>query len=645
MVIREPGRVLVMVSAGVLLAAAAMVLLGALRLGATTDEPFHVQRWENFSTTGWYLADFQLDRERPGPGVTDQFVYGPATTALLQGLGPSGVDEADYRLRHVGIALISLLGVAAVVATARIMLRSWRWGLVAGAVLGAMPLWTGLGMFNLKDTPVATGCALVTLGLTVLAREDPGSRRVRVAAPASTAVGLFLSVGTRPGIWVLVFAAVVVGIALIGLGPGWTRWRSRELLAGVGIAAAALAWLYPKVFLDPDWFLRSVTSSSQFGAVRAKKSFVPIHVLTDQPLLITVLALGGSVFVLHGALAARRRLAAPEIGGLLVLVQAAALPMTTLLHHTALENDLRQLLHAAPAVAVLATVAVARVAARTRPVVATSVAAVALIAPTVDQATLFPYNYVWTNPIDDLRRLSTQDQRDYMALSFAEAAESLEGPGRLICNKQTDREGLYRTPPMRLDDEDCPILSPAFGRRDRDVDLVSSTFWFVGMRFEQPDTCTETKRVTRLLHGRTVPLSVLARCTRDFLQLGTTVTPVDGDDRTGTTAFASGWTIPVEGRPNPWGRPGARATGSSAALAFTVPDDLRGRALDLVLDTDGRAQEQVTARVGSAITPVRWEGSALRIPFRPGAGPRPHPSGRRSRPRRGRAPSGREIVT
>ena len=42
----------------------------------------------------------------------------------------------------------------------RLLLRTWSWGLVCGAALVAVPMWTGHAMVNIKDIPVATGYTL-----------------------------------------------------------------------------------------------------------------------------------------------------------------------------------------------------------------------------------------------------------------------------------------------------------------------------------------------------------------------------------------------------------------------------------------------------------------------------------------------------
>lgn len=612
----EPHRALVVVSALTLLAATVMVLLGAFRIGVTTDEPFHVQRYDNYRATGWYLADFQMDDGRPGTGVTDQFVYAPAAMTLLHGLNElTGTDDPDsvgesrtaYQVRHLGIALIGLLGVAAAVVMARIVLGSWRWGLVAGAALGAMPLWTGLAMFDVKDTPVASGFALITLGLTLAARREPGSRLLRLGTPAALAAGVLLCVGTRPGMW----AGVVPGVIVVLVLAGASRRRLLELAVGLGAGLASACALYPKVFLDPSWPYHAVTSSADFGTQRADRTFVPLHVAVDLPLLLTGLAVVGAVVVLTPLVRKRGRALAPaEIGGVLLLAQATALPAVTLVRSTAIQNDLRHLLFAAPEVAVLAAVGALALISRRR-AVASGLVAAALVLPTVDQATLFPYNYVWTNPLDALRSPEDTENRDHMAASFATAAGAAGPVGRIICSKPADPGGPLPTVPARFDDEDCPAFAGT-AVRDRPVDLLSPVFYRVGMTYLDRPNCAPVAEVTRLLHGHRTTISALARCTRPVgvLRPDRAIVP----ERPGSLApLGTGWLLPEYGRPNAWGHPGARATGDRATLVFTTPERLLGEELVLVLR--GRIGSPTTARVNGVDVAAERGAHTLRIPL------------------------------
>ena len=75
--------------------------------------------------------------DEPGPWEDQQFVYGPATMLLLQGWsllwgvdGASGVSATPeaFAVRHLGVGLIAMVGVAAAASLTRLLLRSWSLG-------------------------------------------------------------------------------------------------------------------------------------------------------------------------------------------------------------------------------------------------------------------------------------------------------------------------------------------------------------------------------------------------------------------------------------------------------------------------------------------------------------------------------------
>ena len=188
-------------------------------MGVSTDEPAHVDRYENLHERGWYLLDDDFDGDEPGSWVTDEYVYGPVFTQLMHvtnrvvGLDPPaalGTSVEAYAGRHLVVGLCGLLGVFAVAAIGRRLLGSWSWGLVAAATLMAIPMWPGLSMFDFKDVPAATGYTLVTLGLVeLLFVQEAGWKRT--AWPAVTlAAGLVLAIGVRPGLWPGLAASVLV---------------------------------------------------------------------------------------------------------------------------------------------------------------------------------------------------------------------------------------------------------------------------------------------------------------------------------------------------------------------------------------------------------------------------------------------------
>ena len=62
----QPPRWFVWLCAAVVVAATAVTLAGAVRIGITVDETFHVVRLGNYLDHGWYLLDDDLRAGRPG---------------------------------------------------------------------------------------------------------------------------------------------------------------------------------------------------------------------------------------------------------------------------------------------------------------------------------------------------------------------------------------------------------------------------------------------------------------------------------------------------------------------------------------------------------------------------------------------------
>ncbi|HEY0952464.1 hypothetical protein, partial [Nocardioides sp.] len=195
---RPVPRPLLAVAAVVLVAAVVMVFAGGWRTGVSWDETYHVLRMRTFlGPSGWYVLDHDLHGDAPGSWVGSAYVYAPVTMLLLHawsmltGVDSSGVVSASasaYAVRHLGVGLLSLPALAAVAVLARLLLRSWAWGLVAAAALAAMPAWTGHAMFNVKDVPVATGYTLASLGFAVVATAR--APRLLVAGAATAAAGV-----------------------------------------------------------------------------------------------------------------------------------------------------------------------------------------------------------------------------------------------------------------------------------------------------------------------------------------------------------------------------------------------------------------------------------------------------------------------
>lgn len=632
----DAGRVprpIQVVAALSLVAGVVMVVVGGFRIGVTSDEPLHVQRFNNYLATGWYLGDGQVAAGDPIDGMKQQYVYAPATTLLLHGIGvAAGVEEpraaastADaYAARHLGIAMISLIGVLAVAATARLLLGRWGWGLVAAAVMVAVPLWTGHAMFNVKDVPVATGYAVATLGLALIARERrPATRIVSLGGPAALALGTFLCVGTRPGMWAGIAAScgtLVLCRALARFRGAEKQeeapsdlWRIRDVTVALAAAAAGLWAIYPQVFGSPiEALIRSASGSANFIPTSTSWSFIPSRVAFQMPLLILALVAVGTVIACRELVAARSGWTYRSTLLTLVLVQMSVLPVIGIVKGANLYGDLRQVLFALPGAVVLATVGIGWLVAvvrrradrdRTGPPLVSAVVCVALALPVVDQALTFPYNYAHYNPLANITGLTVLG--DYYRASAREVVEEIPAEGRVICSPEDDGGGgLLRL--AHLDGwVDCAesgsLLAPYDDRRRGSARaLEPDEFWAVTFASTGRigERCVEVESVTRRTLLRTLGLATLSRCRTPFPVLSEEVLQFrTGSDR-GLSVPDRGWrSIGVDGT-----EAGLLFSDGPGTMTFGLSEAFSGRQVRLVLEAS--AALDVGARFGGRALPT-----------------------------------------
>lgn len=631
---RPPPRLLVVVSLGVLGLASVLAVLGALRTGITTDEPIHVMRLRNFFETGWYALDWDYRGDGPGSEGTNTFVYGPVAMLLLHGWsalcgaeswGEVSASAHAYDVRHLGVVLIGLVGLAAVVAIGRVVLRQWRWGLVAAAVLAAIPMWTGHQMFNVKDVPVATGSTLVTLGLLVYLRYETPARWLRVARAATLAAGLVLTMGTRPGMWpgiLAAFVVVLVGIRFANPGRRQALVTLGELAAGCAVAAGALVAIYPKLFGSPlEALPRTSESSSSFlDGLKSDRSYVPRKLAEEMPTLLLVFVVTGMVVGLLLLVNQWRWSPVPAFRIALVGVQTAALPVAAVVMGSDLYHGLRQLLFAAPTAAVLGAVGMAwwlRRGFRGAAAVP-AVAAAALVLPMVDQVTLQPYQTTYVNLATDVIAAPYtgplgRPGGDYWRSSIPELVDGTTVEDQLVCKSlvtplskiayRFTNGGTFSTsrsldcrqePNGPLAPSGIAIPTNAVGREFAAV--------IIG---PLPANCTAERDVSRYRHGFKVVLTTLAQCTSRVATLTSTGVVADSPDL-GTAKRGDLWRYAADG----WEQwPGDRAITArmaSAVLGFRPLPVCTRTGCDLVLGTVAdTVPEDLTARVSSDDVPVR----------------------------------------
>jgi hypothetical protein len=431
-----------------------MVLVGSQQIGVSTDEPGHVRRLNAYLETGLYVRAFEVRETPPGQIPTGAYVYGPVTSLLqhdverVLGKEPQWSAKTrpyHYAIRHLVIAGIAIVGLLAAALTAGMILGDWRWGVMTAGILSAMPLWTGHGMYNMKDTPVATGHMLITLALVLLALAKPATKPLAILFSGITlTVGTVLMLGTRPGGWPSLLASLVVFAVIV------FRSRADQTRASLGRLAAtivvslvasysALVAFYPRIFGNlPRALYMSAFGSADYSGLGdhspSSRSYVFKHLLIDLPLgLVALMLLGTAVaFVL---LAVQRRRSTHLDCLALVGSQAFALIAAAVILDSSLYHGLRQLLFAVPAFAILATVGLAALLTKTKPGLPQRAAAVAagiaLILPTIVQFTLFPYQYSYINVAAEQLGVGADD--DYFGTSFREYAYKDPQDVKIIC--------------------------------------------------------------------------------------------------------------------------------------------------------------------------------------------------------------------
>jgi len=450
----KPPAFLVAIAGLIGIVGIGMTVVGSQTTGVSTDEPGHVRRINNYLESGLYVRIFEVHATPPGQIPIGAYVYGPVTSLFQHDVqrlldtepGYAAKTRAHhYAIRHAIIAGFALLGLLAAAGTAWLILGNWRWGVIAGGILSALPLWTGHAMFNMKDTPVAAGHTIITFALVLLALAKPASKHLRIlTSAASLAFGTIMMLGTRPGAWPSLVGSLIVFAAILVLArKSLTRAHVMRVAAAVGIALVvsylALRAIYPRVFGDlyQALYLSAIGSADYEGLGKqspSDRSYLFLHALIDLPLGLLALMLTGTFVAAYLWLVQRRRSVHLDCIAL-VGSQAFALMTAAVVLDSSLYHGLRQMLFAIPALAVLATIGLAALLTKS-PVgrfrFAVAIAGcVAMILPTAAQAAMFPYQYSYINVAAE--QLGVETNEDYFGMSFREYAYDDPQDVKIVC--------------------------------------------------------------------------------------------------------------------------------------------------------------------------------------------------------------------
>jgi hypothetical protein len=430
--------------------------------------------------------------------------------------------------------------------------------------------------------------------------------------------------------WAGVFAVgfvAVLGIALQARSAPSPRSSVIGLLeigVSCAVAAATLIATYPNLYAHPFKALpRSTESSSSFvNGATENRLYVPKNVLTEIPTLLLVFILTGIVLGVAGVWRSWRQDPVRSARITMVGVQTLALPVVAIVMGSDLYHGLRQLLFATPTAGVLAAYGIAWVVHQRRWVV--FAAAAALLLPTIDQVTLYPYETTYANLASDVvtapfahgnDRLGS----DYWLASLPELIGHQTLDRQLLCKAIVPRATniAYRFIDVRsvgsvsrsLDCREEPNgpLKP----QDRPFVLKGPPTEFYAV-FEHgvPRNCTPINRVTRWRHGFRTQLTVLARCTTQVPPLGAKRVSIHSPVF-GFTLAGDLWPYLVDGW---WQFPRDSALSSpvrSAIIAFRPV----GCATGCAVEVQAVAPADVRARIGGAPVRVTHGRFAVTVPI------------------------------
>jgi hypothetical protein len=385
-------------------------------------------------------------------------------------------------------------------------------------------------------------------------------------------------------------------------------WVLRDLAIAVVVSGLLLWWMDPNVFGSPATALvRSVHSSATFRDVETPWTVLPKWVALQLPLVFIVFFFAGSVILVRRVATAIPRLDATDVRWVVVGSQALSMPIGVMITESPIYGDLRQLLFSIPASALIATAAIVQLSARTSRTgrrfawVTPGVVSVGIIVPVASQLMLFPYNYVFYNPLAWMTHLRVNGE--YLRGSAVELAPELPSRGRVVCVPEQERRGPVsasnatrrghlngwtdcRTDPV------SPISAYRTAFHGRTELLEPDQFWAVS--FNPADqvakNCSRVAGVGRRLLWRHIEMATLSLCRLPFPTLPVGSVTFRAGDRVAELLPDEGWHLagfdqtPV----------GLLAAGHRSTMTFRLPSQVRGGAVELEIRTAEPANPEIT---------------------------------------------------
>ncbi len=538
-----------------------MLFVGDFVSGITWDEQVHVRFLSSYFENGWNVDPSGVIEGVPDPSkIWGIYVYGPvagliahAVTVLVgqESWGEFSLTPGAYVGRHIATSLMAIGGMLAVLFIVKVILNSWRWALLSAALLAIIPLWIGHGIFNIKDIPVATGYTVASAGL-VLALHRANGRAHKAIWPGWmwVVVGTVLAAGTRMASGVPI--AMGVAVSSIALAVFLTRENPTPLVQRLsfslrflaqGFVAMVLSYLsllviYPKAFANPILlayeavyvsakfpFEESVRTAGNWLAQPVTWLYLPEWFGSQLPLIVLFGTIGFVLWWTVSALGCFKPKCSQDVRRILlltvpVLLQALILPLGAVAFQSNIYNGTRQFLLVLPATAVLSSICVARI---TGALIRTKksrvwlgsawvVVSLGMIAPTVSQVNLFPYNYTYFNFPTSLSGIDNRWPTDYWRQSGRELVRRLPIGGQDSCSyEQYRRDELVSC----LTEAPFRTFLGERGMYASSTKLESSKFWY--LRENQGDVnlpagCELYESITRRLFFSEITIAQIATC-------------------------------------------------------------------------------------------------------------------------------------
>jgi len=534
-----------------------MLFWGSQSVGISTDEHIHMLDLGEWRWT----ADPDQERHFGVYGLSFQLL-GHALAVILgiESLGQISYTPLSFGIRHLVVATLTLFTAIAVFALSRILTRSWVWATWGAVALLAIPPFLGHGFFNTKDIPTAAGYTLFSLS-AVLSIYLLRFRRPSWWSVASIIfvgiAGTWLAVGTRLGmLFPFALTSGVLGFSYIAI---FYLWKARGVtffrpyfyfLGGFlsGLVAVAITnpcrvapvsqecttglELLPRIFgisSDYVWSGTTFIAGRQVSGQDPDFWYLPLALTVGVPLIVLILAFVGAVFSLEnyeieGDAANSSALSTTGRGVkylfaasfFVVMAQATLVPVTVILFRSTLYDLQRQFLFVYPAIAVLATLGLSLIwqkasrpgrARNSRLGLVALVSIIALVVPLAESFRLWPYTYVYVNPVASWPGYQAYWETDYWMVGMREAMAQIPE------NAQFGVAGAYwLLTPYVLDEIEVgvqrkPTQNGYFVIRSRRAGF--------GWNDYLPD-CEPYSKVERRVRGQYIPIAFVSLCPKEF---------------------------------------------------------------------------------------------------------------------------------